>query len=67
MDLIIRKDLCYHKHPDCFARQRNGICQALRDTDFNGRDCPFYKSREQNDRENNRIREKAMSDIYERV
>ena len=41
----------YYEHDDCFAKQRNGICKALRDTYFNGRDCPFYKSKEQVEKE----------------
>lgn len=29
-------------HGDCFAN-KGGICTCLKDNDFNGRDCPFYK------------------------
>lgn len=37
-------------HPDCHAFQ-DGRCAALADTDFGGRDCPFYKDREANRKE----------------
>lgn len=44
--------ICNHDHPDCFAK-KNGKCVCLNDTKFGGgRDCPFYKSKEQFDREN---------------
>lgn len=29
-------------HDDCFAN-RDGVCTCLKDNDFGGRDCPFYK------------------------
>ncbi|EOT27658.1 hypothetical protein C805_01766 [Eubacterium sp. 14-2] len=29
-------------HNDCFAN-RGGVCTCLKDNDFGGRDCPFYK------------------------
>lgn len=29
-------------HGDCFAN-RGGACTCLKDNDFGGRDCPFYK------------------------
>lgn len=29
-------------HRDCFAN-RGGVCTCLKDNDFGGRDCPFYK------------------------
>lgn len=29
-------------HGDCFAN-RGGVCICLKDNDFGGRDCPFYK------------------------
>ena len=29
-------------HSDCFAN-RGGVCTCLKDNDFGGRDCPFYK------------------------
>ncbi|HIR70961.1 MAG TPA: hypothetical protein IAA55_06745 [Candidatus Pullilachnospira gallistercoris] len=37
-------------HSDCHAFQ-DGRCAALADTDFGGRDCPFYKNREENRKE----------------
>lgn len=40
---------CVSNH-DC-AACRDGKCQALINTDFGSRDCPFYKSKEQNMRE----------------
>lgn len=30
------------RHSDCFAN-RGGVCTCLKDNDFGGRDCPFYK------------------------
>ena len=35
---------------DCFANQK-GRCTCLIDTNFGGKCCPFYKSREVIDRE----------------
>lgn len=32
-------------HGDCFAN-RGGVCTCLKDNDFGGRDCPFYKPAE---------------------
>ena len=29
-------------HEDCFANS-GGVCTCLKDNDFGGRDCPFYK------------------------
>ena len=29
-------------HSDCFANQ-DGLCACLKNNDFSGRDCPFYK------------------------
>lgn len=52
MNTVIRKDVCVYDHDDCFAKMRNGTCYALRDTDFNGKDYPFYKSKEQVYKEN---------------
>ncbi len=31
------------KHMDCFAN-KDGRCVSLKDNNFGGRDCPFYKS-----------------------
>ena len=42
---------CSMKETDCFAREDDGICSALDDTDFGGRTCPFYKPAEQRARE----------------
>lgn len=33
-------------HTDCFAN-RDGRCACLKDNNFGGRDCPFYKSNEE--------------------
>ncbi len=30
------------RHGDCFANQ-GGRCACLKNNDFGGRDCPFYK------------------------
>lgn len=30
-------------HSDCFAN-RGGICTCLKNNEFDGRDCPFYKA-----------------------
>lgn len=30
------------RHRDCFANQE-GRCACLKDNDFGGKDCPFYK------------------------
>lgn len=38
------------RHPDCFAC-KDGLCVALSDNSFGERDCPFYKTREQNRQE----------------
>ena len=46
-----RKDICEHGHYDCFARSNRGVCHALSDTHFGYRDCPFYKTKEQIDKE----------------
>lgn len=53
-----RKDICIHGHYDCFARSRNGVCNALSDTDFGYRDCPFYKTDKQIEEEERRNRER---------
>lgn len=36
------------KHMDCFAN-RGGRCMSLKDNDFGGRCCPFYKSSAETD------------------
>lgn len=30
-------------HSDCFAN-RGGVCACLKNNEFDGRDCPFYKT-----------------------
>ena len=34
---------CLQERYDCFAMTMNGRCDCLKDTDFCGRMCPFYK------------------------
>ena len=41
---------CRFERDDCHA-YKDGCCQALSDTDFGDRDCPFYRSKEENVRE----------------
>lgn len=41
---------CRFERGDCHAF-KDGCCQALADTDFGDRDCPFYRSKEENVRE----------------
>lgn len=45
-----RLQVCRFKRDDCHAYE-DGCCQALSDTDFGDRDCPFYRSKEENVRE----------------
>lgn len=52
------EDRCEFEHFDCFARQTNEICRALVDTNFGERDCPFYKSKEQFEKEDNNRKRK---------
>ena len=40
-------------HEDCFAN-RGGVCTCLKDNDFGGRDCPFYKPADTVRKENRR-------------
>ena len=40
---------CKH-HDDCFAYVK-GHCDCLTSTYFRGKDCPFYKTKEQNKEE----------------
>lgn len=35
---------------ECFANHRQ-LCECLRNTDFNGRQCPFFKTQEQVNKE----------------
>ena len=30
-------------HGDCFVN-RDGVCSCLKNNEFGGRDCPFYKA-----------------------
>lgn len=39
-------------HHDCFANH-DGVCHCLNDNNFNGKDCPFYKTAETVQREQN--------------
>lgn len=39
-------------HHDCFANH-DGVCHCLNDNNFNGKDCPFYKTAEIVQREQN--------------
>lgn len=39
-------------HHDCFANH-DGVCCCLSDNNFNGKDCPFYKTEETVRREQN--------------
>ncbi|MBQ3426100.1 MAG: hypothetical protein IJH37_03020 [Clostridia bacterium] len=47
-------------HKDCFALT-NGTCVCLSDNRFKGKECPFYKSKAQNDRENARTSQYLVS------
>ncbi len=38
---MVKTTVCA-RHGDCFANQ-DGRCACLKDNDFGGRDCPFYK------------------------
>ena len=38
---------CRMAETDCAARSKLGRCNALANAIFKGRQCPFYKSREQ--------------------
>lgn len=45
-----KKPNCTHPRDDCFAN-KNGLCRILEDSDFGGKVCPFFKTREQGDAE----------------
>lgn len=47
-------------HSDCFANL-NGFCVALDNVEFKGRDCPFYKTTEQNELEKDAVTAKLKS------
>lgn len=49
--------ICEKQHTDCFAHS-NGRCAILCNTDFKGKDCPFYKTEEQCAKENRQRRER---------
>lgn len=38
-----RKPLCVDGHKDCYAN-KNGVCQLLTDSNFGGKQCPFYNT-----------------------
>lgn len=44
--------ICRHRHADCFAAYQDERlasvyrCNALHDTAFKKKDCPFYKQKE---------------------
>lgn len=48
MNMAIPSDLCGQR--GCFS-YRDGHCDCLCDTDFNGRRCPFFKSVKQHEDE----------------
>lgn len=48
--MIAKEVVCNREHTDC-AAYRNGMCIILTDDDFGKKDCPFYKTNEQNRRE----------------
>ena len=53
----------------CFANKK-GICEALSDTDFGGRECPFFKTKEDAETERldalERLVEKKRFDLIEK-
>lgn len=52
---------CPNKHTDCFACVE-GRCSVLSNTNFEGRDCPFFKTREQC-QEENALRKERLRDL----
>lgn len=44
------KKIAYCDRDDC-AAYFDGICNALRNNDFGDRECPFFKTKEQNEKE----------------
>ena len=38
---------CQGNREECFAYVKGGQCRCLRNTDFNGKPCPFYKTRKE--------------------
>ena len=57
-----RNCFCDCNNRECFAHE-DGKCHALVDTDFGGKPCPFFKTREQIDREEHKrqLREELAS------
>lgn len=54
--------LCPFEHTDCHA-YRNRYCRALIDVKFpKGKDCVFYKTKEQNDAEDAAVIEKLKAE-----
>ena len=44
------RKVCHHckqRKPDCFAFGDYGVCKALIFADFDGKPCPFYKTKAQ--------------------
>lgn len=41
---------CVNNQTDCYAFC-NGRCRVLNNGDFNGRKCPFYKNKEEKEKE----------------
>lgn len=64
----MRLKLLCKLHKDCFACM-DGKCICLSDNRFNGRECPFYKTKAQNDKENARtsryLVSKGRADLVE--
>ena len=38
-----KRCVCQQDKKDCFAYMEGGLCYCLDDTNFDGRECPFYK------------------------
>ena len=51
---------CMSSHPDCFAN-KSGICICLSDTNFQGRDCPFYATSAQVEESRRRSHDRLVS------
>ena len=43
------KEIAYCDRSEC-AAHFDGICMALRNNDFGDRECPFFKTKEQNEK-----------------
>lgn len=52
---IIKQQLCTCDRTDCFANLSSAVkpgrhfCSCLQDTDFNGKPCPFFKTKEEHE------------------